>query len=227
MSKAEGTGDRAVKGVIFDLDNTLVNFVEAKLKACEAVVDHLGRDDPEELFYQFLDGDHHIEDPQNIKDYLQSNNIFDKDLFERCSDIYRSTKLKNIELYPGVKDVLEELHERGLKIGLVTDAESVDAMDRLKKVGLLDLFDAIVTFDDTGKKKPDPEPFLRCLDEMGSEPEEVVLVGDSLDRDVVPGKELGMVTVHAKYGDENYKEEREVEADHSIGEVGGLMDVLQ
>jgi len=46
------------------------------------------------------------------------------------------------------------------------------------------------------------------------------------EREVVPGKEIGMLTFHAKYGDKNYDEEREVEADHSISEVGELMDVL-
>ncbi len=226
MSKAEGTGDREVKGVIFDLDNTLVNFVEAKLIACEEVVNYLDRDDPKELFDHFLNGHYDIEDPQNIKDYLEANGIHDEDVFDRCSEIYRTTKLENIELYSGVRDVLEELRKRDIKIGLVTDAESDDAIDRLKKVNLLDSFDTIVTFDETGKKKPDPKPFLRCLDEMGLEPEEVFLIGDSLDRDVVPGKEIGMVTVHAKYGDDNYMEERKVEADYSISGVSELMDVL-
>ncbi len=226
MSKVEGTGDREVKGVIFDLDNTLVNFVEAKLIACEEVVDHLDKGDPEELFYQFIDGDYHIEDTRNIKDYLNAHDIFDQDVFERCSNIYRSTKLENIELYSGVREVLEKLSERGLKLGLVTDAERSDAMDRLEKVGLLVSFDTIVTFDETGKKKPDHRPFLYCLEKMGLEPGEVVLVGDSLDRDVVPGKEIGMLTVHAKYGDKNYDEERDVEADHSIEDVEELMDLL-
>jgi len=226
MSKAEGIGDREVKGVIFDLDNTLVDFVEAKLIACEEVVNYLDRGDPEELFDHFLNGNYNIEDPQNIKDYLQSNNISDEDVFERCSEIYRSTKLENIELYPGVRDVLEEIRRKGLKIALVTDAERFNAINRLKKVGLKGYFDTIVTFDDTGKKKPDPEPFLCCLEEMGLEPEEVILIGDSLDRDVVPGKEIGIITVHARYGDKNYNEERDVEADHSIEGVYELMGFL-
>ncbi len=226
MSKVEGTGDREVKGVIFDLDNTLVNFVEAKLKACEEVVEYLEKGDAEELFLHFINGRHDIEDPENIKDYLEKNGGYDEDVFERCSKIYRSAKVENIELYPGVKEVLDELRERGLKIGLVTDAGRSDGMDRLEKVGLLDSFDTIVTFGESGRKKPDPRPFLHCLEKMGLDPEEVVLVGDSLDRDVVPGKELGMLTVHAKYGDKNYDEEREVEADHSISEVDELMDVL-
>jgi len=43
---------------------------------------------------------------------------------------------------------------------------------------------------------------------------------------VVPGKEIGMRGVHAKYGDKNYDEEQEVEADHSIEDVGELVDLL-
>jgi len=181
----------------------------------------------EELSDHFINGHYNIENPQNIKDYLEGLGIRDEEVFKECSEIYRSTKLENIELYTGVVDVLDRVREKGLKIALVTDAEKFNAMDRLEKVGLLDYFETVVTFDDTGKKKPDLEPFLYCLDEMGLEPKEVVLVGDSLDRDVVPGKEIGMLTVHAKYGDKNYMEKREVEADQSIEDVGELMDVFR
>ncbi len=77
-----------------------------------------------------------------------------------------------------------------------------------------------------GAKRPCFEYRDKIKEKMGLEPGEVVLVVDSLDRDVVPGKEIGMLTVHAKYGDKNYDEEREVEADHSLKYVEELMDVL-
>ncbi len=226
MSENERTEYGEVKGVIFDLDNTLVNFFEAKFTACEEVVDFLDSGDPQELFRQFIEGRYHLEDTRNIKDYLKSRDMFDRDVYEECSEIYRSTKLENIELYTGVSEVLDRVREKGLKIGLITDAESVDALVRLEKVGILEYFDVTVTHDDTGKKKPDPEPFLYCLEEMGLEPEEVVLVGDNLERDISAGKEMGMVTVHARYGERDPREEENLEADHSIDEVVELLEIL-
>ena len=50
MPGTHGTGNREKKGVIFDMDNTLFDFIEAKLSACNAIVDCLGAGDPEDIF---------------------------------------------------------------------------------------------------------------------------------------------------------------------------------
>ncbi|MFO8109384.1 MAG: HAD family hydrolase [Thermoplasmata archaeon] len=216
--------DRNVKAILFDLDNTLVEFIEAKITACKAVVDYLDREDHADLLDHFFRGCYSIEDPLNIKDYLIAEEIYEEDIFQECSRIYHSVKLDNVRTYPGVTEVLESLKKQGVKLALVTDAERGEALKRLRKAGIEKHFDLIVTFDTTGKKKPDLAPYFHCLDKMGLKPEEVVMVGDSLDRDIMPGKKLGMLTVHAKYGDRNHQSD-EV-AHRTIDDIWELMDVI-
>ena len=198
-----------VKAVIFDLDNTLVDFVEAKIKACEAVVERLGCGDANELLHYFLRWKHGFESHENISDYLKDKGIYSEELYRECCEIYDRVKLENITLYPGIKEVLSSLKRRGIKLAVVTDAENGHAISRLKKVGLQEYFDVIVSADMTGKRKPEPDSLLLALKKLGVKAEEAAIVGDSLRRDVEAGKRLGMLTVYAAYGDRNFFESRE------------------
>ena len=78
----------------------------------------------------------------------------------------------------------------------------------------------------SGKAKPSPEPFLLVMQLLGVSANETMLVGDSIRRDIVPAKALGMIAVHAAYGDRNFHEGEQVGADcviHGIGEVIGVV----
>ena len=198
-----------VKAVIFDLDNTLVDFVEAKIKACNAVVERLGCGDADELLRYFLRWKHGFESHENIADYLKDKRIYSEELYRECCEIYDRVKLESITLYPGIKEVLKNLRHRGAKLAVVTDAENGHAVSRLKKVGLQDYFDVIISADMTGKRKPEPDSLLLALKKLGVKAEEAAIVGDSLRRDIEAGKRLGMVTVYAAYGDRNFFESRE------------------
>jgi putative hydrolase of the HAD superfamily len=59
----------------------------------------------------------------------------------------------------------------------------------------------VVTFEDTGKRKPSPEPFQKALDLLGVGPGDALMVGDWAERDMVGASQLGIRTVFARYGD--------------------------
>lgn len=82
----------------------------------------------------------------------------------------------------------------------------------------------MVTFDDTGHRKPSPVPFERALSLMGFLPKEVIMVGDWPERDMVGAKQLGIVTVFARYGD--VKNTVESGADYDIDDISQLVQVL-
>jgi putative hydrolase of the HAD superfamily len=63
------------------------------------------------------------------------------------------------------------------------------------------MFDIVLTFDDTGEKKPSPTPFQRVLDHFRMRPEEALMVGDWPERDITGAAKLGITTVFARYGD--------------------------
>ena len=62
-------------------------------------------------------------------------------------------------------------------------------------------FDAVITFDDSGERKPSSVPFEMALKKLGLEPESSLMIGDWPERDVVGAKKIGMKTAFAVYGD--------------------------
>jgi putative hydrolase of the HAD superfamily len=230
MPKATGTGHRRITAVIFDMDNTLFDFVEAKLIACAAVIAYLKVPiEPVVLLKYFLRPVHGFESHENIRDFLYDNNRYSEAAFTRCCAIYDEEKIAAIKPYPHVAETLFALRNRGLKLGVVTDAHNGNALKRLKKAGLEEFFDAVITKDMSGKAKPSLEPFLLGMQLLGVSANETMLVGDSIRRDIVPAKALGMLAVHAVYGDRNFHEGERDGADcviHGIGEVIGVISEL-
>jgi pyrophosphatase PpaX len=97
--------------------------------------------------------------------------------------IYRSYQQQvyqdRVHLFPGVKSVIQELKERGYRLGLVTSRLRDSTMEGLHKFGIAPYFDAVVTASDTDAHKPDPTPCHMCLDQLGVEPADALYVGDS------------------------------------------------
>lgn len=218
-----------IKGIIFDMDNTLFDFVEAKMIACTQIVNFLGSGEPEELFQYFRRGIYGFENPANIKDYMSDHEIQSLEKYEYCINIYETEKVKHIRLYPQVKETLEELNEMGLILGILTDANSQNARIRLKKVGIGKLLHSLVAFDMTGAKKPSHKPFKYALDAMGLSAHETLFVGDSLRRDIEPSKQLGMLTAYAAYGDRNSMADRitGIEGpDHTISNFHEILEIV-
>jgi putative hydrolase of the HAD superfamily len=215
-----------IKAVIFDLDNTLLDFVEAKIKACKAVVERIGCGNPNELLQYFLRWRHGFESHENIADYLKDRGVYSDELYKECCRIYDEVKLESIEVYPGITEVLEELRRAGIKLAVVTDAENGHAIARLQKTGLLKYFDVIVSADMVGKRKPDPASISLALEKLGVDAADAAIVGDSLRRDIEAGKKLGMLTIYAAYGDRNFFEKEDLKADYIARNVKALLEIL-
>jgi putative hydrolase of the HAD superfamily len=227
MPEAAGPEHRRITAIIFDMDNTLFDFVEAKLIACAAVIVHLKVPvEPVVLLRYFLRPVHGFESHENIRDFLFDNKRYSKTAFTRCCAIYDEEKIAAIKPYPHVAETLSALRDRGLKLGVVTDAHNGNALKRLKKAGLEEFFDAIITMDMSGKAKPSPEPFLLAMKKLGVNASETMLVGDSIRRDIVPAKALGMLAVHAVYGDRNFHEGERDGADCVIRGIGEVIGVV-
>jgi putative hydrolase of the HAD superfamily len=90
--------------------------------------------------------------------------------------------------------------------------------------GIEPYFESVVSYDDTGFKKPNPAPFRRALEKLKVEPGEAIMIGDWAERDMVGAKALGMKTVFARYGDDfNTKEPG---ADYEITDIAELVKIV-
>lgn len=197
-----------IKAIIFDLDNTLVDFMKMKRDSIDAAVEAMidaGLDMPrEEIKTKIYD----IYEAEGI----EYQKIFDQFLTSELGGIdpkihaagivaYRKARDAALVTYSHVDYTLIELAKRGIRLAVISDAPKLQAWLRLCQLKLHHLFDCVVTFEDTGELKPNPAPFLRTLQSLGVEPSEVLMVGDWPERDVVGAKRLGIRTVFARYGD--------------------------
>jgi len=196
-----------IKAVVFDLDNTLTDFMRMKENAVDAAVQAMVdaglRFPPEDVrkkIYEVYDAKG-IEF-QNVFDHALSELLGDIDFKIKAAGIvgYRRAKEASLVLYPHVRVTLIELMKRGIRLAVVSDAPREEAWLRLCYLQLHHMFDFVSTFEDTGQRKPSPVPFMSALDHFQVEPSEAIMVGDWPERDITGAAKLGMITVFARYG---------------------------
>jgi len=101
-------------------------------------------------------------------------------------------------LYPDTKNCLRILEKR-YKLGIIAN-QIPGAEKRLEKMGIRHFFNLIVTSAEEGVAKPDLKIFRIALARAECTPEQGVMIGDRIDNDIVPAKQMGMKTVWIKQG---------------------------
>ena len=220
-----------IKAVIFDLDNTLIDFMSMKKLSCDAAIKamigaglEVEKEKATEELFKLYD-----------KFGLEEKTIFQKFLKKTAKKInfevlasgivaYRRVRTGYLEPYPHVSQVLFELKKRGIKLAIVSDAPRLKAWIRLVSMKINHLFDVVVTFDDTKELKPSTKPFEFAFKMLKVKPHESLMVGDRPERDIVGAKKLGMVTCFAKYG--NPKEKKSI-ADYEINDIKELIEIVE
>jgi putative hydrolase of the HAD superfamily len=221
-----------IKAVIFDLDNTLVDFMGMKRQAVRAAIDSMIdaglRLRPEEVQERI--------DAIYQERGIEFQNVFDQLLYDVFRKVdykilsagviaYRRAREAALVPYPHVTMTLVQLVKRGLRLAVVSDAPGREAWLRLCYLNFHHLFDQVVTFDDTGERKPSPKPFQRVLELLKIRPQEAIMVGDWPERDMVGAAQLGMTTVFARYGDTFGTVESN--ADYDINDISELLEIVE
>jgi len=221
-----------IKLVIFDLDNTLTDFVRMKEvsieAAIQAMIDAGLLVPPDRIRAEILK----IYEDEGI----EYQKVFNKLLVHLIGDVdykilaagivgYRRAREAALVLYPHVKMTLVQLLSRGLKLAVISDAPRQEAWLRLCYLQLHHMFDMVITYEDTGEYKPSPAPFRMVLDKMGIQPQEALMVGDWPERDIVGAAELGIKTVFARYGDTFGT--KESGADYEIDDAYALVKIVE
>jgi len=220
-----------IRAVIFDLDNTLVDFMRMKRQAVAAAITAmidagLGLTSEEaEARIDAIYKERGIEF-QSVFDQLLYD-VFQKVNYKILSAgviAYRRAREAALVPYPHVNMTLIALIKRGIRLAVVSDAPGREAWLRLCYLNFHHLFDCVVTFEDTGERKPSPAPFLRALRELGVAPFETLMVGDWAERDMVGAAQVGITTVFARYGDAFGTIESH--AKYELNDVSELLDVI-
>jgi len=221
-----------IKAIVFDLDNTLVDFMRMKNNAVEAAVKAMidaGLNQSQEAIKNKIDeiyNERGIE-YQQVFDQLLNHFLGKIDYKVLSAGIvaYRTAREAELNTYPKVIPTLISLIKMGIKLGVVSDAPSKEAWLRLSYIGLHHMFDAVVTYDESRERKPSPVPFNMVLQMLDMEPEYSLMVGDWAERDVVGAKGIGMKTAFAKYGDTFNTLVHN--ADYEINDISELIEIVK
>ena len=102
------------------------------------------------------------------------------------------------KLYPDAPFVLETLAKK-YRLGIIAN-QPMGTENRLSVYGIREYFSLVLSSEEEGIAKPNPEFFRRALLRSGCLPEEACMIGDRTDNDIAPAKALGMRTVRIRQG---------------------------
>lgn len=217
-----------IKGVIFDLDQTLIDSLQAFTEAFNRGIKRL-RLDPvaEEMVASFLDNGWRME--KMLSEAFPSV-FFEEETRKQCRDEMRRAYLelepKKVVLKSGVERTLRSLKEKGVKIGVVTGRMSKGDGKwlELRRLNIHQYIDAMVTAAEAAAK-PAPDGLILCAKALGLLTEECVYVGDSR-LDIRAGKEAGLLTVGIQTGVAGKELLVKEGPDYIVGEVSELLSCL-
>ncbi len=219
-----------IKAVIFDLDNTLIDFMRLKHITIEAAASAM------------IDAGLDISKRTIVKDLFtlydrfgwEDQTIFQKYLKKKTGKVdyrilanginaYRKARTGFLEPYPHVVDTLLKLKEKNIKLIILSDAPRLKAWIRLTAMKIDHFFDFVVAFEDTKKLKPSRKPFVAALKKLNLPPQDCLMVGDMPERDIKGASRMGIRTCFAVYGG---KPSNQV-ADHEIKDISELLKIIE
>ncbi|MFA6530408.1 MAG: TIGR02253 family HAD-type hydrolase [Candidatus Micrarchaeia archaeon] len=221
------------KAILFDLDNTLLDFLTFKKETAKAAAKAMVKQGLPATETEAYGKIFSVYDEKGIeyqKTFYEVVKQYDLEvnLAEKIQQAgilaYLQKKFEVLKPYPMVKPTLKELRKRGLKLGIVSDAPRNKAWQRLILAGLENEFDFVITHSDTQEFKPHPSPFTLALKTLGVLPDAVLFVGDNPSRDIKGAKAVGMRTCLAKYG-QTFKED--VKADYEIEKFENIIKLIR
>lgn len=208
------------KYVVFDLDDTLfyeIDYLESAYKEIAYKLDKLNSEIlTREMYEWYCDG-------ENVFDLLvESYPTVSKN---HLLDWYRN-HIPNVKLIDGASDLLLNLKSKDYSLGLITDGRSVTQRNKLRALGIEDIFDLIVISEEFGSSKPDQRNFQAFVrDAEGS----YFYIADNPQKDFITPNALGWSTIALKDKGKNiHKQDFEVANEFKPKFiVERLLDVLE
>jgi len=219
-----------IKAIIFDLDNTLIDFLKFKKRCCEEAIDamidaglKIQKQRGMDILYKLF-SEHGMEDHEIFQKFLlKTTSKVDFRKLANAVNAYRRTRIGVLSPYPGTKRTLIKLKEKGLKLAIVSDAPKLKAWLRLTAMKIDDFFDVVVALEDTGRLKPSRYPFRAALKELNLEPSQCIMVGDMPGKDMKGALRLGMKACFAKYGGRKTPHRN---WNYEINDITDLLDII-
>lgn len=204
-----------IKAVIFDLDNTLYDYDKCNNIAERKLVELIASEFEisEETAKQLLKNAKLNIKKQLGEEVAASHNrlLYMQNICEQVGkktlryamefyNAYWDSMLEEMKLFDYVCPLVTELKEKGIIIGVLTDLTAHIQYRKLDRLGLLNLVDYLTTSEEAGAEKPSPKGFQLMISKLHLNPDSIVMIGDSFEKDICGAKRLGMKCILYKNG---------------------------
>ncbi len=187
-----------IEAILFDLDGTFVDTSKDMCNALNLVLEenNLMPVTHEELRFHISKGAEGIIQfaCKNSVDQITKNQLKGEFL-----NAYENNVCIHTHLIDGIEELINDIEEKKIIWGIVTNKHARFVKDILKKLGYLNKLDCLVTGDMVKETKPEPDSLLLASGKLSKEPNIIAYVGDDR-RDIQAGKQAGMITVAADFG---------------------------
>ncbi len=200
------------KGILFDLDGTLVDSVESIAMAGNKALHGVGLKEHPVDNYKYYAGDGV---DMLIKRALKDAGDISGEHFDKAYAIYKECFKEDctykVQAFDGIKEMLDQLKKQGIKIGVISNKPHLRTVDVVESIFGKGYFDIIAGQKEEVPKKPNPTSTLAAAKELGIRREECVYVGDT-DVDMQTGNRAGMFTIGVLWG---FRDEGELEKNNA------------
>lgn len=190
-----------IKAVVFDLDDTLISekeYIKSSFVHVSQIIkrDFLIESDViSDIMYEFS-----IDSKKVFNRVLKKLGLNDDiNYIKKLVYEYRN-HIPNIRLYDDAEYTLSLLKKSGFKLGIITDGYKEVQKNKIEVLNIKSIFDSIIITDEIGREywKPHKLPYIKSSDELGVKFEEMVYVGDNVNKDFVTANSLGILTIQVQ-----------------------------
>jgi HAD superfamily hydrolase (TIGR01509 family) len=186
-----------VRGIILDVDGTLVDSNDAHAKSWVEAMAEYGYTVAFELVRPLIGmgGDKVL--PETI--HLNKDSEIGNQISKRRGAIFKERFLPHVRAFPGAKELLQEMRRRGLKLAIASSAQPDELKALLQLVGAEDLVEEKTTSQDVKHSKPDPDVMRVTLQRIGLPAQEVLMIGDTA-YDIEAARKVHVQTIAFRCG---------------------------
>jgi HAD superfamily hydrolase (TIGR01509 family) len=166
------------RAIIFDVDGTLIDSVDAHARAWQEVFARYGVNVPfERVRQQIGKGGDQLMPVFLPRDLIERKG---KEIERERVEIFKSRYLPKVRPFPGSRELIERVKAEGLQVAIASSAKEDELREYLKIARIDNLIEHTTSSDDAERSKPYPDIFQAALAKLGGvSPAEAVAVGDS------------------------------------------------
>ena len=206
---------------LFDFEGTLVTFEWNLSIGVKTVLNQI-----ESIGYSMNLFD---SSPSYVDIYKVASVISERDdestimnVIDEVFDQFDAAALSRWELYKDAKHTLNKLKNNGNLLGLVSNIGSKAIYSAIKKLGLNDIFEIVITRDHVRKLKPDPEGLVMAVNSLKIDPDSILFTGDSYD-DLGAAKAANMKSCYLSGGQDEINVNDGIQPDFIINRLKELI----